>query len=219
MSIRIAPSILSGDFANLALSVKAVENADLLHLDIMDGHFVPNITFGPAVVGALREHSDLPFDVHLMIENPDQCIEDFVKAGADLLTVHVEATRHLHRTICSIKEYGVEAGVALNPATPLASIEEILPELDFILIMSVNPGFGGQKFISSSLDKIKKLKSMLEERELEKQIFVDGGVDKTNATALAMAGANVLVAGSAVFGRNNVDLAISELREAGLMGL
>ncbi len=219
MSIRIAPSILSGDFANLALSVKAVENADLLHLDIMDGHFVPNITFGPAVVGALREHSDLPFDVHLMIENPDQYIEDFVKAGADLLTVHVEATRHLHRTICSIKEYGVEAGVALNPATPLASIEEILPELDFILIMSVNPGFGGQKFISSSLDKIKKLKSMLEERELEKQIFVDGGVDKTNATALAMAGANVLVAGSAVFGRNNVDLAISELREAGLMGL
>lgn len=219
MSIRIAPSILSGDFANLALSVKAVEKADLLHLDIMDGHFVPNITFGPAVVGALREHSDLPFDVHLMIENPDQYIEDFVKAGADLLTVHVEATRHLHRTICSIKEYGVEAGVALNPATPLASIEEILPELDFILIMSVNPGFGGQKFISSSLDKIKKLKSMLEERELEKQIFVDGGVDKTNATALAMAGANVLVAGSAVFGRNNVDLAISELREAGLMGL
>jgi len=219
LSIRIAPSILSGDFANLALSVKAVENADLLHLDIMDGHFVPNITFGPAVVGALREHSDLPFDVHLMIENPDQYIEDFVKAGADLLTVHVEATRHLHRTICSIKEYGVEAGVALNPATPLASIEEILPELDFILIMSVNPGFGGQKFISSSLDKIKKLKSMLEERELEKQIFVDGGVDKTNATALAMAGANVLVAGSAVFGRNNVDLAISELREAGLMGL
>lgn len=219
LSIRIAPSILSGDFANLALSVKAVEKADLLHLDIMDGHFVPNITFGPAVVGALREHSDLPFDVHLMIENPDQYIEDFVKAGADLLTVHVEATRHLHRTICSIKEYGVEAGVALNPATPLASIEEILPELDFILIMSVNPGFGGQKFISSSLDKIKKLKSMLEERELEKQIFVDGGVDKTNATALAMAGANVLVAGSAVFGRNNVDLAISELREAGLMGL
>ncbi len=212
--IKIAPSLLSANFAYLADEIKKVEaaGADLLHLDIMDGHFVPNLTFGPPVIAALRQVTKLPFDVHLMVTNPQELIEPFVKAGADILTVHAETAPHMHRLIQTIKASGVQAAVSLNPATSLTTIEEVLSDLDMVLIMSVNPGFGGQQFIPESVNKIKRLHQMIESRNLKVDIEVDGGINKTTAQAVVEAGANVLVAGSAVYGAPDVAKAIQELR-------
>jgi ribulose-phosphate 3-epimerase len=216
-AILIAPSILSADFARLAEEVAAVEGAgaDLLHIDVMDGHFVPNLTVGPPIVEALKKVTKLPLDVHLMITNADAFIPEFAAAGADYLTVHVEACPHLHRTIQSIKERGVKAGVTLNPATPIQSLQEILPDVDLVLIMSVNPGFGGQKFIPSVLEKVTAARSMLDRIESPALLEVDGGIKVDNASRVVAAGATVLVAGSAVFSSQDYAATISALRAAG----
>lgn len=213
--IKIAPSILSADFSRLAEEIAAVEKAgaDLIHIDVMDGHFVPNITIGPGVVAALRKTTRLPFDVHLMIENPDAYLEAFVKAGSDILTVHVEATHHVHRTLARIRELGVKAGVSLNPATPLVQVEEILPLLDQLLIMTVNPGFGGQKFIEGMLPKIRKAGQLIEATAPQVLIEVDGGIGLDNMAAVATAGADIMVAGQAVFGRPDYGQTIASMRK------
>lgn len=197
----LAPSILSADFACLGDEVAAARRGGvrMIHVDIMDAHFVPNLTIGPAVVASLNRATDLFLDCHLMIENPDPLIPDFIKAGADSVSVHVEAVPHLHRTVQLIRGGGAKAGVVLNPATPLATLELILPDVDYVLLMSVNPGFGGQKFIPSVLDKVRRLSGMIRERDLDVTVQVDGGVDESNAGTLAEAGAGILVAGSAVF--------------------
>lgn len=212
--VKLAPSILSADFGNLLADVKKVEKAgcEYLHIDIMDGHFVPNISFGPIVMNALKGKTNMVFDVHLMIEDPDFYLDEFVAAGADIITVHQEACRHLHRTIQNIKSKGVKAGVSLNPATPLSTIEEVLPELDMVLIMSVNPGFGGQSFIESSVDKIKRLKAMIDEKGLNIDIQVDGGIKPSNIRKVVEAGANVIVAGSAVFKADDINTVVQEFR-------
>lgn len=212
--VKIAPSILSADFSKLGEEIKDVEigGADYIHVDVMDGHFVPNITIGPLIVDAIRPVTKLPLDVHLMIENPDQYIEAFAKSGADYITVHVEACPHLHRTIHLIKSYGVKAGVVLNPATPVESIQHIIEDIDMVLLMTVNPGFGGQSFITSVLPKIVKVKEMVQERGLSVEIEVDGGVNKETAKACIKAGATVLVAGSAIYNEKDRKKAISELR-------
>lgn len=199
--IKIAPSILSADFSKLGEEIKDVEKggADYIHVDVMDGHFVPNITIGPLIVEAIRPITSLPLDVHLMIENPDNYIPTFAKAGADIITVHVEACPHLHRTIQLIKSHGIKAGVVLNPHTPVSVIEHVLEDIDMVLLMTVNPGFGGQKFIHSVLPKIKQVAEMVKERNLEVEIEVDGGVNAETARLCVEAGANVLVAGSAVY--------------------
>ncbi|MDA8098820.1 MAG: ribulose-phosphate 3-epimerase [Nitrospiraceae bacterium] len=214
-SIKIAPSILSADFSRLGEEIRAVEaaGADLIHVDVMDGHFVPNITIGPLVVQACRKVTKLPLDVHLMIENPELYIADFAKAGSDYLTVHVEAATHLHRLVQNIREHkGVKAGVSLNPATPLETLDYILADIDMVLIMSVNPGFGGQSFIPSALDKIRRLRKMIDERGLRVEINVDGGVKPENGRTVADAGADILVAGSAVFGAKDYAAAIKGIR-------
>jgi ribulose-phosphate 3-epimerase len=217
--VRIAPSILSSDFAHLADEIAAVEQAgaDLVHVDVMDGHFVPNLTIGPPIVEALHKVTSLPLDVHLMMTNPDAFIREFAEAGATYLTVHVEACPHLHRTVQSIKENGVKAGVTLNPATPLISVEEILPDADLLLIMSVNPGFGGQRFISRILDKIKQARAMIDRTGRSVLLEVDGGVKVDNAAAIVAAGADILVAGSAIFEAPGRDYhsVIARLRAAG----
>jgi ribulose-phosphate 3-epimerase len=213
--IKIAPSILSADFSRLGEEIRAVEaaGADIIHVDVMDGHFVPNITIGPLVVGAARKVTKLPLDVHLMIENPERYIADFARAGADYLTVHVEAAVHLHRLVQNIREHrGVKAGVSLNPATPLESLEYILGDIDLVLIMSVNPGFGGQAFIPSALDKIRRLRQMISGRKLSVEIEVDGGVKPENGPSIAAAGADILVAGSAVFGAADYAAALRGIR-------
>ncbi|MGH7184388.1 MAG: ribulose-phosphate 3-epimerase [Nitrospiraceae bacterium] len=214
---RIAPSILAADFARLAEEVAAVERAgaDFLHIDVMDGHFVPNLTIGPPIVAALRKVTKLPLDVHLMITNTDAFIAEFAEAGADYLTVHVEACPHLHRTVQSIKERGVKAGVTLNPATSLNTIEEILPDVDMVLIMSVNPGFGGQKFIPSSLPKISSARAMIDRAESHALLEVDGGIKIDNVAQVLAAGADVLVAGSAIFSSQNYAETIAAMRAAG----
>lgn len=213
--IKIAPSILSADFIRLGEEIKAAEaaGADMLHLDVMDGHFVPNITIGPMVVEAIRKTTDLPLDVHLMIEEPDKFLNDFINAGSDYLTVHTEASKHLHRTVQWIKGKGVKAGVSLNPATPLLSIEHILSDVDMVLLMSVNPGFGGQKFIPDMLNKTKKLKKIIKERRLNVLIEVDGGVKLDNAADVAAAGADILVMGSAFFSSGDYKGYMKKLRK------
>lgn len=215
-STLIAPSILSADFARLAEEVAAVERAgaDLLHVDVMDGHFVPNLTVGPPIVESLKKVTKLPLDVHLMITNADAFIADFAAAGADYLTVHVEACPHLHRTVQSIKERGVKAGVTLNPATSLHTIEEILPDVDLVLVMSVNPGFGGQKFIASCLQKVANARQMIDRIHSRALLEVDGGVKIDNAAQVLAAGADVLVAGSAIFSSRDYAATIAALRAA-----
>ncbi|CUB24741.1 Ribulose-phosphate 3-epimerase [Bacillus subtilis] len=213
--IKVAPSILSADFAALGNEIKDVEKggADCIHIDVMDGHFVPNITIGALIVEAVRPVTDLPLDVHLMIEEPDRYIPAFAKAGADILSVHAEACPHLHRTIQLIKEQGVKAGVVLNPHTPVQVIEHVFDDLDLVLLMTVNPGFGGQKFIHSVLPKIIEVKRMADERgKKDLLIEVDGGVNKETAPLVIEAGANLLVAGSAVYGQSDRKKAISEIR-------
>jgi ribulose-phosphate 3-epimerase len=211
---KIAPSILSADFARLGQEIKAVETAgaDWIHVDVMDGHFVPNITMGPMVVQAVRRSTKLPVDVHLMIANPDLYIQDFAAAGADYISVQVEVCPHLHRTIHLIKESGAKAGAVLNPATPLTCLDHILEDLDLVLIMSVNPGFGGQKFITGSLDKISLLKDRICNREASALIQVDGGVNNATIAEISRAGADVFVAGSAIFNTGDYRQAIDELR-------
>lgn len=212
---KIAPSILSANFLKLGEEIRAAEEAgaDILHIDIMDGHFVPNITIGPFIVEAIRTITSLPLDVHLMIEEPDKYLEDFIKAGADYLTVHYEASVHLHRTVHFIKENGIKAGVSLNPATPVWSLEHILPDIDMALIMSVNPGFGGQGFIQMSIDKIKTLKRLISEKGLHTLIEVDGGVKLDNALDIVSAGADILVMGSAFFHSKDYGTIVRQFRD------
>lgn len=215
--VNIAPSILSADFCNLGEQVKIVEetNTKYLHIDIMDGNFVPNISFGFPIIKALRKNSKMIFDVHLMIENPSRYVDEFIECGADIITFHYEAERHIDRTINYIKSKGCKVGIALNPATPVSVLENILPSLDMVLIMSVNPGFGGQKFISYSKDKIKEVKRLAKELHKEDLLIeVDGGVDKNNIKSIVEVGANLLVAGSAVFKENKIKENIKDLNEA-----
>ena len=211
----LSPSILSADFAHLARDVELTANAgaEYIHIDVMDGHFVPNISFGMPVIKCARKTTKMPFDVHLMIENPDLYIEEFVKAGADIITVHQEACVHLHRTIQLIKKFGVKAAVALNPATPISTLEYILPEVDMVLLMSVNPGFGGQSYIKSTTRKIADLRKMANDMGLtELDIEVDGGVDTVTYKEIVEAGANILVAGSAVYGASDPEAVIKTLK-------
>jgi len=212
----ISPSILSADFARIADGVHQIEaaGADWVHVDVMDGHFVPNLTVGPPMVEALRKVTTLPLDVHLMMTNPDEFIPEFAKAGADILTVHVETCPHLHRTVQSIKEHGMKAGVSLNPATSATTLEQILGDVDLVLVMSVNPGFGGQKFINSTLDKIRQIRAMISASKGSPYLEVDGGITVKNVASVLKAGANVLVAGSAIFGSANMPDTIRQLRTA-----
>ncbi len=214
-TIKVAPSILSADFSRLGEEIKTVEaaGADLIHIDVMDGHFVPNITIGPLIVEAARRSTNLPLDVHLMITNPEFYVADFAKAGADIITVHAETAFHLNRLVQSIKEQkGVKAAVSLNPATPLTMLDYILSDLDMVLIMSVNPGFGGQSFIPSAMEKIRLVRKLIDELGLTTEIEVDGGVKPENAAAVIEAGADILVAGSAVFGKKDYAAAIRGIR-------
>ncbi|GAB6109277.1 ribulose-phosphate 3-epimerase [Fusibacter bizertensis] len=214
--VKIAPSILSADFSRLLENVSEVEKAgvEYLHIDVMDGHFVPNISFGAPVLKSLKGKTNLFIDVHLMIENPDLYIKDFVDAGADLINVHIEACRHIHRTIQLIKSYGVKVAVTLNPGTPLHTLDEILPELDMVLLMSVNPGFGGQSYIESTTKKIEKLKKMISESGLNCEIEVDGGINLSNVKEVVKAGANIIVAGSAIFNTSDIDATVKAFRNA-----
>ncbi|MDQ0215081.1 ribulose-phosphate 3-epimerase [Oikeobacillus pervagus] len=213
--VKIAPSILSANFAKLGEEIKEVEQggADYIHIDVMDGHFVPNITMGPIVVEAIRPITKLPLDVHLMIENPDLYIEDFAKAGADYITVHVEACPHLHRTIQLIRSFGAKPGVVLNPATPVETIQHIIEDVDLVLLMTVNPGFGGQSFIHSVVPKIRQVKDLVDSKGLSVEIEIDGGVNKETAKICVDAGANVLVAGSAIYNQKDRKAAIQQIRE------
>lgn len=217
MKITIAPSLLSADFGRLGEEAQAAESAgaDMLHLDVMDGHFVPNITVGPAVVAAVRKRVKVPLDVHLMISDPDRFIDPFVDAGSDILTVHQEVLPHLHRTLQVIRSKGIKAGVSLNPSTPLSGIEAVLDEVDLILLMTVNPGFGGQAFIRAVLPKIAELRRIIRDRGYGSDIEVDGGINIRTAREAAGAGANVFVAGTAVFGAEDMAAAIMALRAAG----
>ncbi len=214
---EIAPSILSADFTKLADEIAAVEagGAKVLHVDVMDGHFVPNITIGLPVVKSLRKATKLTIDTHLMIEEPSRYAVKFVEAGADMVSVHVEADVHLQRTLVAIREAGAKAGIAINPATPLSAIEEALPYADFVLLMSVNPGFGGQSFIPTSVDKLRRLKKMIADRGLATKIEIDGGIDASNISEIVQSGAEIIVAGSAVYGRGNATDAVRELIDKG----
>ena len=219
-TLRIAPSILASDFSRLGEEVRAVEaaGADWVHIDVMDGHFVPNLTIGPGIVEAVRRCTDLPLDVHLMIETPDRYVADFAAAGADTIGVHVEACPHLHRSIQTIKEAGVRACVVINPATPASAVEPILSEVDQVLVMTVNPGFGGQKFIRSALSAVKQIRGWIHERDLDVDVEVDGGITADTIGEAAQAGANVFVAGTAVFGTDDYKAAMDALRQRSGLG-
>lgn len=212
-SLEIAPSILSADFTRLAEAIEAIREggATVLHVDVMDGHFVPNITIGLPVVRSLRAATDMTIDTHLMISEPGRYAAEFVKAGADMVSVHVEADVHLQRTLVAIRDAGAKAGIAINPATPLVALEEALPYADFVLLMSVNPGFGGQSFVPTSLDKLRRLRRMIEERGLDTRIEIDGGIGPENIAEICEAGAEIVVAGSAVFGEGRPTEAVREL--------
>lgn len=219
--VKIAPSILAADFSKLGVAVAEAEGggADLIHIDVMDGHFVPNITIGPVVLAALKKSTSLPLDVHLMIDGAESYIDEFVKAGADAITAHVEGSHHLHRVLEKARAYPeLEVGVALNPATPLGILEHVLSQIDFVLVMSVDPGFSFQEFIPESTEKIKTLRKLLDDRDLDVAIAVDGGINPTNAGAVAAAGGDILVAGGSVFGTDDVGVAIKALREAASRG-
>ncbi len=218
-SVQIAPSLLSADFSRLCEEIAKVDRggADMIHLDIMDGHFVPNITFGPPVVAKLRSCTDLPFDAHLMIENPDRFIEPFVDAGVDMISVHLEAPGHLQRTLALIRDKGAKAGVVLNPATSIEGLRYILDDIDFILIMSVNPGFGGQAFIPSTIQKLQDLSGILSDAGKQIPIQLDGGVGPDNTAEVTSAGARILVAGSAIFGNPPYEEVIRQMREAAVV--
>lgn len=215
-TIDIAPSILSADFSRLGEEIKAVERggATILHVDVMDGHFVPNLTVGLPVVKSIAHATKLPIDAHLMISEPGRYAEQFVEAGAKMVSVHVEADAHLHRTLASIKSAGALAGVAINPATPIESLDEALSFADYILVMSVNPGFGGQRFISTSVEKVRRLRGLIETRRLQTRIEIDGGIDLENIASVVTAGAEIIVAGSAIFGSTNPEGAVRGLRDA-----
>ncbi len=215
MKIKIAPSILASDFSRLAEEIKKVEDAgaDLIHVDVMDGHFVPNITIGPPVVKCLRNVAHLPLDVHLMISDPDKYIDDFANAGADILCVHVESSPHLNRTVQKIKQRGIKAAVALNPATSLTTLDWILQDVDMVLLMTVNPGFGGQSYISSSTEKIRLLRKLINEKKPETDLEIDGGIDLSNIRMVTEAGANVIVAGTTIFSAPDTNKMIRDLRE------
>jgi ribulose-phosphate 3-epimerase len=220
LTVQLAPSILSADFARLADEVAAVERggADLLHLDVMDGHFVPNMTFGPGVVRSIARVTKLPLDVHLMISEPDRFIEAFAEAGASMISVHVEVLPHLHRTLVAIRDAGCRAGVALNPATPLTAIQEVVAELDYVVVMSVNPGFGGQAFIPQSESKIRAVRAMLDRAGSRAPVEVDGGIDASNAERVVRAGTGIVVVGAAIFNGKDPEDATKRLRAAALAG-
>ncbi len=217
--IDIAPSILSADFARLAEEIQMVERAgaSILHVDVMDGRFVPNITIGLPVVKAISRATRLPIDAHLMIVEPGQYAEQFVKAGAQMVSIHIEADPHAHRTLSAVRAAGAQAGIAINPGTSLSAIEESLKFADYVLLMSVNPGFGGQKFIPESLDKLRRLRRMVDERGLKTRIEIDGGIDADNIAEVAAAGAEIIVSGSAIFGADDPGVALRELREATIL--
>lgn len=212
--MKISPSILSGDFAYFGEAVKTAElgGADFIHVDVMDGHFVPNITIGPQTVAAIKKYTALPLDVHLMISEPDKYIEKFIKAGADILTVHVEASPHIHRSIQLINSFGIKSGISINPSTPVEVLEYLLPDVDLVLLMTVNPGFGGQFFIPQMMDKIKKMRMMIDSFQNDILLEVDGGVNKENISELSALGVDICVAGAAVYGSKNVEQAIKDLK-------
>ena len=214
--VEIAPSILSADFTRLGEEIAAAEQggASVVHCDVMDGHFVPNLTIGLPVIKSLKRATRLPLDAHLMISEPGRYAEQFVEAGASMVSVHVEADAHLNRTLVGIRNKGALAGVVINPATPISALEEALPFADYVLVMSVNPGFGGQKFVPGTLDKVRRLKRMIDERGLKTRIEIDGGIDKTNIADVVAAGAEIIVAGTAVFGAGDPAAGVRELREA-----
>lgn len=217
--VRVAPSILSADIARLGEDLTAIEAADVVHVDIMDGHFVPNLSWGPPVVRAVKASTSLPADVHLMITNPDEAVALYLEAGADIVTFHYEAATHAHRIVQQIHAAGAKAGMAINPGTPVAALDAIIDELDLVLVMTVNPGFGGQKFIPSSLRKLRQLRELCAERGVSPLVEVDGGIVAANAAEVVEAGANLLVAGSAVYGKEDRTAAINEIRDAGREGL
>ncbi len=212
--MKISPSILSGDFAYFGEAVKVAQKggADYIHVDVMDGHFVPNITIGPQTVEAIKKYTTLPLDVHLMISQPDKYIERFIKAGADILTVHLEASLHIHRSIQLINSFGIKSGISLNPSTPVEALEYLLPDVDLVLLMTVNPGFGGQSFIPQMMDKIKKMRMMIDSFQNDILLEVDGGVNKENISELSALGVDICVAGAAVYGSKNVEQAIKDLK-------
>jgi ribulose-phosphate 3-epimerase len=221
LSVLIAPSILSADFAALGEAIAAVQRggADLIHVDVMDGHFVPNITIGPPVVKSIKRVATVPLDVHLMIQDPDRYLEAFAGAGASMISVHVEVLPHLHRTVHAIKSLGVKAGVVLNPSTPVGALSEIAPDVDFVLVMSVNPGFGGQTFIPRSESKVREARALLDAAGNPAPVEIDGGIDRTNVARVVAAGARILVAGNAIFGTANAEQATRDLKAAALGAL
>ena len=217
--VKIAPSVLSADFSILGQELKSIETADFIHYDVMDGTFVPNISFGPSILKTVKKVTDTPVDCHLMISNPENLIDEFIEAGADIITFHYEATNHPHRLIHHIKDAGVKAGIVLNPATPVCMLEDLIEDVDMVLLMSVNPGFGGQSFIERSVEKTRQLKALCDAHNVSPMIEVDGGISAQNAQRVVEAGANVLVAGSAVFKQADRADAISKIRAAGNLGM